>query len=294
MKAMRLRTLPLALSAIFTAWALATSQAEVNGVLVALLFSTTIFLQILSNFANDYGDFQNGADNAARVGPPRAVQSGEISPNAMKTAVILMSVLSFLSGISLLWVAFGDKGQFVTAALFLVLGLFAIAAAIKYTAGKNPYGYKGLGDLFVFFFFGVVAVGGSIFLLKGNLAFIDFLGMWVIGALSTAVLNLNNLRDIENDKNAGKVTLVVKMGFEKGKIYHYFLVGSAIVFLTLIALMLKGKFDLLPLLVVPFLAKNLVFVKRTTNPVLLDSQLKVVALLTFAYSVLLMVAQRIG
>lgn len=291
---MRLRTLPLALSSIFTAWALAMKQVAVDGVLVALLFSTTILLQILSNFANDYGDYQNGADNADRIGPARSVQSGEISATAMKNAVILTSALAFFSGLSLLWRAFGEKGQFLEASLFLALGLIAIAAAIKYTAGKNPYGYRGLGDFFVFFFFGIVAVGGALFLLKSSLNALDLLGMWIIGTLSTAVLNLNNLRDVENDKNAGKTTLVVRMGFENGKIYHYILVCSAIVAMVALMLLFKGSWDMLPLLVVPFLVKNLSFVKQTKTPALLDSQLKVVALLTFAYSLLLMVSQTIG
>lgn len=287
---MRLRTLPLALSSVITAVAIARETTELNIVVVVLLFATTILLQVLSNFANDYGDFQNGADNEHRIGPARAVQSGLITPIAMKKAVILTSLLALISGILLLWFSLAAKGLFMYALIFLGLGLASIAAAIKYTSGKNPYGYRGLGDLFVFVFFGVVAVGGSAFLLKGTIGLSDVFGMAIIGMLSTAVLNVNNMRDHINDKAAGKKTIVVSLGFEKAKIYHSLLIITAVLIMLALLFTTNAKYAILSLIVVPIFFKHLVFVWKCKAPPMLDTQLKIVALTTFLYSALLLIS----
>jgi 1,4-dihydroxy-2-naphthoate octaprenyltransferase len=287
--AMRLRTLPLALSSIVAGIALAMERASVESLPAILIVLTTIFLQVLSNFANDYGDFKNGADNTERIGPKRAVQSGVISALQMKNAIILLVILSLVSGFSLLWLTLGNRGLFLEALILLVVGLGAIAAAIKYTAGKNPYGYKGWGDFFVFLFFGVVGIGGTTFLLAGNITWSDGLLMLTVGCLSTAVLNLNNLRDHINDAKSGKKTLVVKWGFEDGKFYHYVLVITALVSAAMFALLMNNMLFFIPMIVGVILVKNIVFVAKCTLPQALDGELKKVALSAFLYSLILLI-----
>ena len=287
--AMRLRTLPLALSSIVAGIALAMERASVESLPAILIVLTTIFLQVLSNFANDYGDFKNGADNTERIGPKRAVQSGVISALQMKNAIILLVILSLVSGFSLLWLTLGNRGLFLEALILLVVGLGAIAAAIKYTAGKNPYGYKGWGDFFVFLFFGVVGIGGTTFLLAGNITWSDGLLMLTVGCLSTAVLNLNNLRDHINDAKSGKKTLVVKWGFEDGKFYHYVLVITALVSAAMFALLMNNMLFFIPMIVGVILGKNIVFVAKCTLPQALDGELKKVALSAFLYSLILLI-----
>jgi 1,4-dihydroxy-2-naphthoate octaprenyltransferase len=286
-QAMRLRTLPLAASCILAGAAAAKEYQAISSLVVGLTLSTTFLLQILSNLANDYGDFSHGVDNDNRVGPERAMQSGAISQAQMKRALIITTLLTLSCGMYLLWLVFSPRSQFMEALLMLILGLAAIAAAIKYTVGSNPYGYRGLGDLFVFLFFGPVGVMGTFYLLTGRLESSVVLLAFTTGSFSTAVLNLNNLRDHENDRATGKHTLVVKMGFGNGKIYQSALIGAGT--LTLIVwLVLKAGITsfaaLLPALVQCLLLIN---VWKCDIPAQLDGELKKVALLTFMMALLL-------
>jgi len=218
--AFRLRTLPLSFSNIILGTAIAMTKYEINYSIFILILTTTLLLQIVSNLANDYGDAKKGTDNENRVGPERAVQSGNISLPQMKMGIIISTFLALLSGFSLLYIAF--KGQFdFTFTTFFIIGLLAIVAAIKYTVGKKAYGYSGMGDLFVFIFFGLVGVLGTYFLLTKSFDLMLILPAITMGGFSTAVLNLNNMRDIKNDAAVGKNTLVVKMGSDKAKQYHY-------------------------------------------------------------------------
>lgn len=220
--AFRLRTLPLASASIIMGSALAAAVDAHRWPVTSLALLTAIFLQVLSNLANDYGDFQNGADLAGRAGPDRMVASGKISPAAMKTAMGVCAVLALASGIGLLWVSFG--GLSLAFAGMLLLGLLAIGAAVKYTAGKNPYGYAGLGDVSVLLFFGLVGVMGSFYLHTGEWWWNVLLPATGLGLLSTAVLNLNNLRDRESDTRAGKRSIPVRVGAVWGVRYHNMLV----------------------------------------------------------------------
>jgi len=278
--AMRLRTLPLAASVVITGSASSLDSLNFSWVVFALTMSTTFLLQVLSNFANDYGDFNNGADNQDRVGPARAVQSGEITPAQMKNAMVITASLSLLSGVILLYSSLAQTGYLTESILFLTLGLSSIAAAVKYTAGKNPYGYKGLGDLFVFVFFGLVGVMGTAFLQTKEISSISFLNALVIGGLSTAVLNLNNLRDHVNDKAAGKMTLVVKMGFEKGKLYLVILVGLSLFSALLVSFLLDSYLGLLAF-ILPII--RLIKIMQITEPRNLDPELKRFALSALVY-----------
>jgi 1,4-dihydroxy-2-naphthoate polyprenyltransferase len=279
--AARLRTLPLALSCIFMGSFLAKSEEKFEFLIFFFATLTTIFLQILSNFANDYGDTQNGADLSGRIGPVRAVQSGEISSKQMMTAIIIMSILSLISGILLLKFSFTSFFTFEFL-IFFVLGILCIIAAYTYTAGKNPYGYAGLGDASVFIFFGLVGVLGSTYLFTKSINFYHILPAFCCGLLATGVLNLNNIRDIESDQKAGKITIPVRIGKGKAKIYHYLLITLSI-FCTLLFMLLIGKAKLYYILSFPLLILNAFQLYKVDNP---DALLKRLAMSTLLFVIL--------
>lgn len=226
----RLRTLPLALSCTGMGSILAVQYRIFNWQIFALTSLTAIFLQILSNLANDYGDSVKGTDNADRVGPQRALQSGEISLKAMRNAIVICSLFALFSGIWLLSIATTGQNSWVFIT-FLLIGLGCIAAAIKYTVGKKPYGYAGLGDIAVFIFFGLVGVCGTFYLYAHGLPAAIFLPASALGLLSAGVLNVNNMRDMENDAASGKRTLVVRIGLAKAKRYHTIIIVLALLLL---------------------------------------------------------------
>lgn len=295
-EAARVRTLPLSVSGIIVGsiYALSRPTDEVltptqvfNWQTFGLLLLTTIGLQILSNFANDYGDGVKGTDNNDRVGPKRAIQSGVISIPAMKRAIIITAFLTFLSAVALIYNAFHFK-YFYYSIIFLVLGIMAIASAIRYTVGKGAYGYRGYGDVFVFIFFGLVSTFGSYFMFAKELNVLLLLPSIAIGFLSVGVLNLNNMRDEESDRKAGKNTVVVQKGGEWAKNYHYFLIISAMVLVLVFAILNNFHFDQYLFLAAYFpLTSHLLTVRRNKNPKVLDPELKKLALSTFFLSILL-------
>jgi 1,4-dihydroxy-2-naphthoate octaprenyltransferase len=295
-EAARLRTLPLSVSGIIVGsmYALANPTDDVltptevfNWKLFAFAILTTLGLQILSNFANDYGDGMKGTDNEDRVGPKRTIQSGVITPLAMKRAIILTSGLTLLSAIYLIYLAFGAHNLGYSL-FYLILGIAAIASAIRYTVGNSAYGYRGFGDLFVFVFFGLVSTLGVNFLYSKQLDAVLCLPATAIGFFSVAVLNLNNMRDEASDRKSGKNTFVVKIGIENAKKYHYFLISGAMILVLLFAVISNFNFDqyLFLLAYLPLL-KHIVTVYKNENSKLLDPELKKVALSTFALSILL-------
>lgn len=284
LQAFRLRTLPLALSSIAMAAFLAASAGKFNGLIFSLCCITTIFLQVLSNLANDYGDSVNGADHAGRKGPQRTVQSGAISLNKMKVAVIVFVVLSLLSGVSLLWISFGSDWSAIL--FFLALGLLSIAAAIAYTVGRKPYGYIGLGDLSVLIFFGVVGVMGSYYLFVHAITWKEILPALSCGLFSIAVLNVNNIRDIESDRDAGKFSIPVRIGRENAVVYHWFLLTAGIAAaITYSVLTYHSSFQFLFLLSIPLLIRNGMAVKTKPSQEL-DPFLKQMALSTLLFVIL--------
>lgn len=285
--AFRLRTLPLALSVIFMGSLLAASQSSFRWSVLALAVTTTLFLQILSNLANDYGDTQNGADSDDRIGPARAVQSGAITAQAMKKAMVVFGILSLISGISLIVVSLTNLAWWYSVG-FLVLGLASIAAAVKYTAGDNPYGYRGLGDIYVFLFFGLVGVLGSYYLHANRFDPTIILPAASMGLLSTGVLNLNNMRDRISDEKAGKITIPVRIGFASAKVYHFVLISAALISAGVyVALNYTGYWNFLFLLSAPLFIKHLAFVAECTDPQALDPELKKLALSTLLFCILL-------
>ena len=284
-QAARLRTLPLALACVGMGAILAKYDGFFDWIIFSFLVLTTILLQVLSNFANDYGDFVNGADSNERTGPPRLVQSGEISAKVMKNAIILFSILSFVSGIMLLYYSVGF--QQVGFYIFLGFGVAAIYAAITYTAGKNPYGYIGLGDISVFLFFGLLGVLGSDYLFTEELNPANILPAISCGFFSTAVLNLNNIRDIESDVKAGKRSIPVRIGREAAVNYHFILIVlgmiSAIIFMII---NYETIFQFLFILVVPLFLRNIKAVKNYKAADRLDPYLKQLAISTLIFVIL--------
>ena len=281
--AFRLRTLPLALSSICMAGFLAYQHQAYNGYVFVTCIVTTLFLQILSNLANDYGDFMNGADGEHRVGPQRAVQSGVIRISEMRIAIALFSLLSFIAGIYLLYQVRSLLSWHVLVG-FLSVGILAIVAALTYTAGKKPYGYAGLGDISVFLFFGFVAVGGTYFLQVGILTSDVLLPAFSCGLLSTAVLNVNNLRDIDADALAGKKSIPVRIGPIWGRYYHVILIASAWVCATIyVYVHYTSPFNLLYLCLLPLFIRHIYMVFKTKEPRLLDPFLKQLALNTLVF-----------
>ena len=288
-KAARLRTLPLSVSGIIVGSLLGASElggiSILNSDIFWLAILTTIGFQVLSNFANDYGDGIKGSDKN-RSGEARMVASGAISPSQMKSAMTITVIITLIVALGLIYQAFG-KENFIYSILFFVLGIASIVAAIKYTVGNSAYGYSGFGDLFVFLFFGLVSVVGSYFLFTKQMNFEIFLPAISIGLLSTAVLNLNNLRDFEEDKKNSKNTLVVKLGVSKAKVYHYALIFFAFISASLYTF-LNYKSELQLLFYISFipLLINGLKVSKTSDLSLLDSELKKVALSTFLFGIL--------
>lgn len=290
LNAFRLRTLPLALSCILVGSGMAYGSPGFNWIIFSLAISTTLFLQILSNLANDYGDAEKGTDNENRIGPKRAIQSGKITTSQMKKGIIFLVILTLVSGISLIYNSnLGDNK--IAHIGFVLLGIVCIVSAIKYTAGKGAYGYKGLGDVFVFIFFGLVGVCGTYFLFTKEINLLQVLPGISIGLFSAAVLNLNNMRDIENDEASGKNTLVVKIGLKKAKIYHFSIIligiSTSIIF---VLQSLSSPINFIFLISFIPLIIHLFKVFKNQIPANLDPELKKVALSTFLFSILFWVA----
>lgn len=227
LQAARPKTLPLAFGAITMGAFVANINNGLRWDVYLLCLFTALLLQILSNFANDYGDYKKGTDNENRVGPTRALQAGSITEKQMVAAIVITAALCLVCGIGAVWR--GLEGIEIWKPLVMIaIGLVAIAAAIKYTVGKKPYGYSGLGDVFVFIFFGPVAVAGAAFLITQNFKLEYIIPGIGFGCLSAGVLNINNIRDIENDKQHNKITLAVRLGRKRAIIYQLILILIAI------------------------------------------------------------------
>ncbi len=287
-EAARLRTLPLSVSGIIVGCGMAFADNSFNGLLLALLLATTILLQVLGNFANDLGDFQHGTDNDNRVGPKRTLQGGGLTVGEMKRGIVIMILLSLAVGITMLCVSFGISIGFW---VFVAIGVAAIVAAIRYTMGRNPFGYRGLGDLMVLIFFGFATVIGSYFIMTHHVTINAILMGTAIGFMSVGVLNVNNLRDSESDRESGKMTIVVKLGIRFGQIYHFVLCLLAIVLIATTLVIENSAVGLLwVLLPVVLLILHSLRVLRATDVKTLDPELKKLSLTTLLMSVLYVVA----
>ena len=279
----RPKTLPLALATILTGSALAYRAGHFHWGITILCLLTTLFLQVLSNFANDYGDHQKGSDTAERIGPLRGIQQGAISAAQLKKGLYVMIALSFLCGALLIGIAYQNVSDLIA---FSLLGVLAIVAAITYTVGNKPYGYLGLGDISVLIFFGLLGIGGTYYLQVHDFSAVILLPAVASGLLATAVLNINNLRDIEQDRKAGKNTLAVRLGPHNGRIYHCILLAVAALFYLLFALFnLHHLLGFIFLLTYPLLLKHALFVYSHKEPTALRpmlAQMSLIALFTNA------------
>jgi len=281
--AMRPRTLPLAIASSILGGFLALADGVFSWPVTLLCVITAVCLQILSNLANDYGDSIHGADHVERAGPKRAVQSGLITSGDMKRAMGLFAGLSAITGLALVVVALG-VAALPLVLLFLVLGGAAIWAAVSYTASSKPYGYVGLGDLFVLIFFGWVGTMGTYFLQAQVWNWLVFLPATSVGLLSVAVLNVNNIRDIESDRKAGKRSIPVRVGPYRARVYHWLLLGGAVLAALLyVALTYRSPWQFLFVLSLPLLWRNGTAVSRTHDPLQLNPMLKQLSLSTLVF-----------
>ena len=285
LRAARPRTVLLSFSGVMMGGFLAFTQEAHNVTAIVFCALTAILLQVLSNLANDLGDYKKGTDNAQRKGPQRELQSGLISEKEMKTGIVIVGLASLLSGGLLLISVFLTSSDLVDIAVFAALGIAAILAALLYTLGKHPYGYRGLGDLFCFIFFGWAAVFGTYYLATKNLDFSILLPASAMGFMSNAVLNINNMRDIENDRASGKNSLVVKIGLQRAFVYHLLLIIGSFTMLTLFCIVKHLPFYCYAFwLLAPLFAKDLVQIKKT-EPTQLDPMLPKQVVKTFLLTV---------
>ncbi len=290
----RPKTLPLALASIFTGSALGywANPQGFNGLVMALCLLTTILLQVLSNFANDYGDHQKGSDTEERIGPLRGIQKGAISAKELKWGLILMVVASFLSGSFLIGIAYESLSDLLA---FAGLGILAIVAAITYTVGAKPYGYMGLGDISVLVFFGLLGVGGTYYLQTHSIDSHIILPAIGSGLLASSVLNINNLRDIEQDAKAGKNTLAVRLGAYKGRVYHCILLSvAALCYLAFAVATAISWTNYLFVLAMPLLAKHAIFVYRSQQPSELRPMLAQMSMISLLINILFSLGLLIG
>ena len=290
----RPKTLPLALASIFTGSALGywANPQGFNGLVMALCLLTTILLQVLSNFANDYGDHQKGSDTEERIGPLRGIQKGAISAKELKWGLILMVVASFLSGSFLIGIAYENLSGLLA---FAGLGILAIVAAITYTVGAKPYGYMGLGDISVLVFFGLLGVGGTYYLQTHSIDSHIILPAIGSGLLASTVLNINNLRDIEQDAKAGKNTLAVRLGAYKGRVYHCILLSvAALCYLVFAVATAISWTNYLFVLAMPLLAKHAIFVYRSQQPSELRPMLAQISMISLLINILFSLGLLIG
>lgn len=277
---LRLRTLPLALSGISVGsfWAIQNQSLDYYIVIGCIL--TTLFLQIVSNIANEIGDFIKGTDNSNRQGPQYGIQSGKISLKQLYNILYLFVCLTIISGILLVGYSFNWTFSH-SLMIFILLGGASIVAALAYTLGKHPYGYLGLGDLFVFLFFGIISVFGAYYLQTKEFDYSLVFPAIIFGLWSIAVLNVNNIRDIENDKKSGKRTIVTFIGVAKARYYHYVLIILPLVLFLIIEIWL-------PLLLIPVWIYHL-YQMSIKNGGKIDKQLPLVTLTTFCSAVLMIV-----
>ncbi|WP_086477637.1 1,4-dihydroxy-2-naphthoate octaprenyltransferase [Arenibacter amylolyticus] len=286
LNAARLRTLPLSLSGIIVGTAIASMYGAFDWRIFIFAVLTTVGFQVISNFANDYGDGVKGTDNEHRVGPKRVLQSGLLTRAQLKRGIIISIFICIGLVLALLYFSFGlEHLKYIL--LFGLLGAFGIWAAIRYTVGDSAYGYRGLGDVFVFLFFGLIGVVGSMFLYTKEIYLSAFLPAITIGLLSTGVLNLNNLRDYRSDMLAKKNTVIVKMGIRNGKIYHSLLVVVSFVCMLIYTMLHYDNWlNTLHLLAFIPIFIHLIRMRRVKNTVLLDPELKKLALSTFLVAII--------
>ena len=293
LKAVRLRTLPLSVSGILIGNSLCFQHTEFSVTLFVLMLFTAISFQIISNFANDYGDGVKGTDNENRLGPKRVLQQGLLSREILKKGIVIISLISLLLAFVLIFLAFGfNSWNYIL--IFIGLSFASVWAAIFYTVGNKAYGYYGFGDLFVFLFFGGVSVLGAYFVQLKTFSYPAILLSLVVGFLSVGVLNLNNMRDIDNDAFVGKRTLVVIMGAAIAKKYHLFLLIVSVSILVYVFSSVSIRFFWIPYLAIIPLIVHFISVLKNSEPKFFDPELKKLSLSIFFLSLLIFFSFYLG
>jgi|TARA_B110000902_G_scaffold103050_1_gene121833 1,4-dihydroxy-2-naphthoate octaprenyltransferase len=293
LKAVRLRTLPLSVSGILIGNSLCFQDPEFSGILFVLMLFTAISFQIISNFANDYGDGVKGTDNDNRLGPKRVLQQGLLSREILKKGIVIISLISLLLAFVLIFLAFGSNSWYYIL-IFIGLSFASVWAAIFYTVGNKAYGYYGFGDLFVFLFFGGVSVLGAYFIQLKTFSYPAILLSLVVGFLSVGVLNLNNMRDIDNDAFVGKRTLVVIMGAAIAKKYHLLLLIVSVSILVYVFSSVSIRFFWIPYLAIIPLIVHFISVLKNSEPKFFDPELKKLSLSIFFLSLLVFLSFYLG
>ena len=293
LKAVRLRTLPLSVSGILIGNSLCFQHPEFSVTLFVLMLFTAISFQIISNFANDYGDGVKGTDNENRLGPKRVLQQGLLSREILKKGIVIISLISLLLAFVLIFLAFGSNSWYYIL-IFIGLSFASVWAAIFYTVGNKAYGYYGFGDLFVFLFFGGVSVLGAYFVQLKTFSYPAILLSLVVGFLSVGVLNLNNMRDIDNDAFVGKRTLVVIMGAAIAKKYHLFLLIVSVSILVYVFSSVSIRFFWIPYLAIIPLIVHFISVLKNSEPKFFDPELKKLSLSIFFLSILIFFSFYLG
>ena len=281
---MRLRTLPLSTAGIVLGIMLACAGHSVHWYVIVLTIFTTVSLQILSNLSNELGDWLSGVDSEERSGPQYSMQEGGLTEDDMRSCIRIMVLVCCIFGLGMIRASF--KTIFCLQSECLVaLGAAAIWAAMHYTLGKKPYGYRGLGDIFVFIFFGLVPVAGGYFVCSHAIEPSTLIPGAAIGLFSVGVLNVNNIRDIKSDV-ANRVTVPLKLGEHRAKIYHTILItGGWVLMLLFTILFTEGWTPYLYLITLPLYAKHLAGVwKRTGRE--LDPMLPMLVISTFIFALL--------
>ena len=284
LRSMRLRTLPLSLAGITLGVFLAAGEQAVRPLTVLLLALTTVCLQILSNLSNELGDTLHGTDRSDRQGIHYSIQDGLMSVPEMKRLIAVMAVLSCLCGFGMVWSAFGSPLKPLALA-FLVLGAAAVWAAMHYTLGRNPYGYRGLGDIFVFVFFGLATVCGGYYLTGLHWSWRILLPAAAIGCFSVAVLNVNNIRDMKSDA-ATRTTVALRLGERRARIYQTLLISAGWILMTVFCLLPPvSAWRFLYALSLPGFILHLIGVWRLRDRAL-DPMLPLLVLSSFAFALL--------
>ena len=284
LQSMRLRTLPLSLAGVIAGLGLAAHHHTVPSAITVTILLTATLLQILSNLSNELGDFLSGTDTDERTGPAYSLQNGTLTPTDLRTAITVTAILCCLSGTAMIWLSFGTL-LCTEAICLLLLGGGAVWAAIRYTLGHNPYGYRGLGDIFVFLFFGLASVGGSYFVVEHSLDLWVLLPAAAIGLFSIGVLNTNNIRDMETDAGT-RVTIPLKIGLRNARIYQTVLIGGGWVMLILFLLRAASPWIWLCVITLPLYILHLRGVWIHTGR-LLDKMLPLLVMTTFLLSCIL-------
>ena len=282
-QAARIETLPLSISGIILGSFYAFYSYSFDNTIFILSILTAISFQILSNFANDYGDGILGTDKE-RIGPKRVIASGKISIMELRRGILINIFISITLSYSLIKYSF--ESNYLLIVIFLFLSISSILAAIKYTMGRNPYGYYGFGDIFVFIFFGLLSVFGSYFLQTKFINYEIFILGSIIGSLCIGVLNLNNIRDIENDSKMNKKTIPTRIGFRNSRFYHIFLIIFSVLLIMIFTTKFKtsSNYIFIILGIIP-LVFHLLKVSQAKNPIEFAPLLKQLVISTFIFSI---------